>query len=826
MALTQCVISEMQSGTYFIRYLVAIACGFVIPGSGIAQDEISGKGDRYYRKGSYIFAIPIYEKQLRKEENRLTSIKIADCYFQTGRWVDAEMELSKVANGGEMDAPLMLQYADVLQRSGKFEKAIRCYRSFEGLGGDPEVSAARIASCEAANRKDTLTNYRIIPATFNSEADEFAPALTQRGILFSSNIRHGAFSEHLAGRNLMGFHDLYLYNPAMSRRRPRSLLLSGRINKKFHESHAVISPAGGDLVFTRSVPAQVNANGKPMGGLIYHTFAAKASGRHWKQPLPLSINLETASTGHPSISEDGRTIIFSSNREGGWGGNDLWMSKLDSGRWLAPINLGPVINTSGNEGFPFIHPLGYLFFASDQHAGYGGLDIFNTKWPSDSGYTIENVGQPINSTFDDFSIFFDQKRAAGFFASNRNGGMGGDDIYQFRRATEINCIVIDRHTGEPVNDVKVQIIDSDNQKQRYETDSTGNFSFTEDYGKVLFITLTKDFYVRKQVRIATADVSPTEDISDTLLLDRDLSFLASGIVRDLDTGEPLSNAEIKCLGGERGELTFYTKSDGYYRYRLPNEEADFSLLITKEGYMPEVVNFSTIGRTEGAEFGGSIKLQKGEFILIRGNAIRDQNFAPLQKVTINAVAAESQEVLKTMESRADGKFYIALNPNIKQFLLIGSLKKYFTTRVEVPFEQIRGKDTTIDVTVTMVPYKIGALVKTIYYDYNRANIRTDAGKDLFEIAFFMIDNPSTKLEIGSHTDSRGRATYNAALSQQRADEAADFISRQGVDRSRIVARGYGENLLVNHCQDGVTCSEEAHSLNRRTEIRVTGFQGE
>lgn len=811
------------------RHIVGIICFglcVVVASQSFGQKMQIRKGDKFYRKKSYIFAIPKYEKVLQKKEDLSISIKLADCYFQVGRWVDAEVEFGKIASEGEMTTNQTLLYADVLQRSGKYARAMRSYRAYMGMGGNVHIGRARIASCKAANAKDTLTNYRIIPAAFNTEADEFAPQITRRGILFSSNVRHGAFSERLGGRDLMGFHDLYIYNPAIRRRRPKSILLTGKINKKFHESHAVLVPNKGNMIFTRSVPAEMLYDETAINGLKYNLFDAPPMGKKWKKASMLPINADSASSGHPALDEGGQIMVFSSNRSGGYGGNDLWMCKREGDKWSEPVNLGPEINTEGNEGFPFIHPVGYLFFASDAHAGYGGLDNFFVKWPADTIGMIQNAGKPINSAFDDFSICFDRRRSAGFFASNRPGGTGGDDIYQFRRATEIRGIVVDRKTGKPIPNVKLQIIDSDNQKQRYKTDTTGVFEFTEDYGKFMFMTLTKDGFIRKQVRIATADVSPTEDINQVIKMDKDLVFLASGIVRDIDTDEPLADVEIKCLGGERKELTFFNKEDGYYRYRLPNEEADFSLLIQKEGYMPEVVNFTTIGRKESAEFGGSIKLQKGEYILIRGNAIRDANFAPLQKVTINAVAAETQEVLKTMESRADGKFYIALDPHVKQFLLIGSLKKYFTTRVEIPFEEISGKDTTIDVTVKMVPYKVGALVKTIYYGYNRSEINTDAGKDLFEIAFFMIDNPTTRVEIGSHTDARGRASYNLELSQKRADEAADFLISQGVDPARIIARGYGENLLVNHCHDGVNCEEEAHSLNRRTEIRVTGIMDE
>ena len=115
------------------------------------------------------------------------------------------------------------------------------------------------------------------------------------------------------------------------------------------------------------------------------------------------------------------------------------------------------------------------------------------------------------------------------------------------------------------------------------------------------------------------------------------------------------------------------------------------------------------------------------------------------------------------------------------------------------------------------------VIENIYYDYDKWNIRPDAAIELDKIVTLLIDNPQIIIELGSHTDSRGARKYNETLSQKRAESAVQYIIDNGIDKSRITAKGYGEDKLVNNCADGVRCSEEEHQLNRRTEFKVTGF---
>lgn len=150
----------------------------------------------------------------------------------------------------------------------------------------------------------------------------------------------------------------------------------------------------------------------------------------WKTKVEKAFKSKKHSYGQPSLSADGKTLYFISNMEGGYGGTDIYVSHLGPEGWSAPQNLGPEVNTAENDMYPFIHDSGILFFASEGHRGFGGLDIFMTYKTTDGWASAENMGSPVNTPADDFSVYFAEDFNDGFFSSNRMGGKGGDDIYR------------------------------------------------------------------------------------------------------------------------------------------------------------------------------------------------------------------------------------------------------------------------------------------------------------------------------------------------------------------------------------------------------------
>ncbi len=211
-------------------------------------------------------------------------------------------------------------------------------------------------------------------------------------------------------------------------------------------------------------------------------FWAKAQGNKFGPATLVPIKPEgddTSHVGHPFIMLDGKTLLFSSNIPGGQGGKDLYYSTFDkkSDKWSDPVNLGPSINTAQDEMFPFVRADGALYFSSNGHSGYGGLDNFRAEPNGELAWSdVSNLDYPINTSSDDFSLIFENEEDKGYFSSNRPGGKGMDDIYMFKMPPlefVLNAVVYDAKTGEPIPGAKVLINGTDNSSFDLQGDGNG-----------------------------------------------------------------------------------------------------------------------------------------------------------------------------------------------------------------------------------------------------------------------------------------------------------------------------------------------------------------
>jgi peptidoglycan-associated lipoprotein len=226
---------------------------------------------------------------------------------------------------------------------------------------------------------------------------------------------------------------------------------------------------------------------------------AKRDNDEWQNPEALTIAKDSFVVAHPSISKDGSTLYFVANIPGGYGQMDIWKVNKEGEGWSEPINLGSSINTPGNEVFPFIHPDGSIYFSSDYHLGMGGLDIFKATPQSNGSYKIENMRYPINSTYDDFGIVFQDEKEKGFFTTSRK--RGDDKIYSFVLPPlkfSVEGVVKNKKTEEPIQNASVKLVGSDGMTMSSKSGEDGTFKFMlrpqTDY---VFVASKKDFLTNK-----------------------------------------------------------------------------------------------------------------------------------------------------------------------------------------------------------------------------------------------------------------------------------------------------------------------------------------
>lgn len=779
------------------------------------------KADKLYEERAYPAAIRLYEKGLQKSEDWESRERLADCYWQIRDVANAEEAYKVLANDSKAGVDHYLAYGQILRYNGKYDEAKPWFEKSKSDAKHVEDAQKGIDACNYALAAQADSGqYQIRQINVNTESSEIGPVPFGQSVVFASSRRRGFFRRVLNLQTEELFYDMYLGTPSLKGSKGYEVKgLEGKVNTRFHEGPGAFDKARSTLYFTRS---NLKRNSPQMDGKINRLklYMATANGDKWEDVAEMPFNSETYSCAHPSISVDGKTLIFLSDMPGGQGGTDLYKVTKEGKKWGTPENLGPEINTPGNEQFPFLNEDGTLFFSSDYHEGMGGMDIFFASPNKSTGLWsgVRNAGYGINSHADDFGVSFIAGSPKGYFSSDRNGN---DDIFFFSRKLPMEIQIVDSRTKKPVKGVSILAMDNSNKSQTVTTDGKGVVNFNGDWGKEYFLTVTAPDYLPTKKRASSKTVGPIDNWSMKIEIEQELIFRAIGTVKDFDEQKPLAGVEVLVVG-DKGEKSIKTDSEGKFEYLLDFEQ-EYTLIMSKDGYRHEIRNVSTKGMTDPFDFQIEAYLKKGDYMLVSGMTLKKADNSPLDAVTIRGIETEKFEQVSAQNSRSDGRFWLPVKRTAGHYI-IGSRKGYFSAREELagPYP----KDTALGAVLPLVEYKVGALVKTIYYEYNKSNISGTYGRDLDEISYFLVDNPSAAVELASHTDCRGSDRYNLSLSERRAGAAVSYIRRRGIKPRRIFAKGYGESKLFNLCDclPESNCGEDLHQLNRRTEITVTEIE--
>ena len=384
------------------------------------------KADKSFYNGEYSTAIYMYQKAVKPDDPE-SNFQLAEAYRQSNRISEAEPYYKASLDAGIDDESAHYYYAVSLKTNERFEEAIKVLENYLNKGEDPVVVAKARRELDNITQiselKDKPTYYRVKNLeTLNTPNAEYSPIYNKGYLYFTSNRQGGKVYKGTG----TPFTDIYKVKTKGAKININTLQpITDIINDPdINEGSITISADGTSIIFAKG------NNGKSSGTNEVNLYFVRHRNGRWTKPRPLNINGMDTWDSSPALSPDGSTLYFSSNREGGFGGLDLYSAKLNRrGRWVDVRNLGDKINTPGNEVFPYVASDGKLYFSSDGHSGLGGLDLFSAT--RESGHiTVENLGQPMNSPKDDFGIFlFNPTR--GFFTSNRKGGKGDDDIYTF-----------------------------------------------------------------------------------------------------------------------------------------------------------------------------------------------------------------------------------------------------------------------------------------------------------------------------------------------------------------------------------------------------------
>ncbi len=462
----------------------------IISSQGFAQKSQEAKADKQYDKYAYVDAIKTYERIYQKGYKTPDLLeKLGNAYYfkadleNAAKWYGELFGMTQ-----DVDPEYYYRYAQSLKAIKDYKKADEMMAKFsEKNGNDLRAKLAASQKDYLAVIKKNSGRYTIENAGINSSKSDYGSAFYNNKVVFTSARDTGGVGKRKQGWTGESFTNLYAADMGAEGALSAPQRFGNKLNSKFNEATPVFTKDGKTVYFTRN--NYLTKKGKDKEGTtLLKIYKATLEGDTWSNITELPFNSDDYNVAHPALSPDEKTLYFASNMPGTHGQSDLFKVAINSdGSFGKPENLGTVINTEGRETFPFITKENELYFASDGHPGLGGLDVFVSKAEKDGSYKdVFNVGEPLNSSYDDFSFLINNTTHIGYFTSNRPNGEGNDDIYKFKetKKLEYTCeqlltgVVTDQQTGAPIANARVTLADQDHKTlKQMQTDADGKFDF-------------------------------------------------------------------------------------------------------------------------------------------------------------------------------------------------------------------------------------------------------------------------------------------------------------------------------------------------------------
>lgn len=626
-----------------------------------AQNNKIKKAEKEYDQLAYIDAIKIYENVAEKGYKSVDLFqKLGNSYYfnaqlpQANKWYAALFALNQT-----VDPEYYFRYSQTLKSVGDYDGADKMLNAFNKINSNDSRAKLYEANKDYyAVIKENSGRYVIETLDINSDLSDYGTSFLGDKIVFASTREQRGIAKRTQKWTNQAFSTLYTAKVNANGTLEKVQPFLSIVDSKFNEATPVFTKDGKTMYFTRNNYNEGKKGKDTQGTTLLKLYKATLENGKWTNVKELPFNSNDFSTAHPALSPDEKTLYFASNRPGTLGESDIYKVAIyNNDLFGIPENLGSTINTEGKETFPFVSAENELYFSSNGHPGLGGLDVFVAKINSNGSFgNVSNVGSPVNGSMDDFAFIIDTNTSKGYFSSNREGGKGYDDIYQFIETRKLSCEqlmagkVTDKKTNSLLAGAKVLLLDEQmNVIKELSTDDKGSFNYEKaECGKVYYVRVSKEDYLTTEEKVT-----------------------------------------------------------------IPTEK----------------------GKTD---------------------------------------------------------LNIGLEKNIEKITTGTDLAKVFA-------------------------------IEMIYFDLDKFNIRPDAALDISKVVEVMKQYPTMKVEVASHTDSRASKAYNFTLSQKRAQSTMDFMIKSGIDKSRLIAKGYGESQLVNKCADGVACSEEEHQQNRRSQFIITAM---
>ncbi len=505
---------NVRVALFFLSVIVLSGCGSAKYG----RDAMLSKDI-----GEYYKAIETYRKATKKEKDRDKrmeyAFQTAECYRYLGDYERAELYYKNAIRRGYKDQTALLHHADMLRATQQYEDAIETYRTYlDSVPGDERALAGLESIRKTQDWVANPTRHIVNPIKeINSRESDYSPVFVagrDNEIIFTSSRKSvtGKRKSMITGQ---GYTDIFRSTFGVQKQKwevPKLLDENLIINTEDEEGAVTVSSTGEQLIFTR---CRYDKN-QALGAELYSTSQSRGS---FSEPIRVQVVSDSVVAAHPAYNESETALYFVSDMEGGFGGKDIWVAEKNGGTYSKPENLGPAINTPGDEMFPFVRDNGELYFASNYHPGMGGLDIFVAVKEDEGHWIVENMGSPINSPADDFGIAYVKSEDKGMFTSNRKGSRG-DDIYSFLVPPKIYQVegnVFDKENNNRIDGATVRVIGTDGTNMKIRTQN-GKFKLKLKPETEYIFAAFKDGYLRDKATANTIGLKDSKDFEFDLFL--------------------------------------------------------------------------------------------------------------------------------------------------------------------------------------------------------------------------------------------------------------------------------------------------------------------
>jgi peptidoglycan-associated lipoprotein len=489
-----------------------------------AQKRKTERAYAAFNAGEYYDAIDefkdAYSKTKKADKTNRTEIvfMIGECYRLTNDPKNAETWYKLAVKSSYPRPEAEFWLAESLKKNGRYQNAIDELKKYKLVAPSDAKADQEIRACELA--QEWLRNpeaYKVDELKdINSKESDFSPAYARDdfGVIYFTSSRDDATGNKTHGATGQGFTDIFESRIDKKAKWSTPVPVEG-INSEAEDGTPYLFNSYKELYFTRCEAGKREKK----GCMIMYS---KKTGDKWSEPKNIGILPDSIVAAHPALAPDGRTLYFVSDMAGGSGGKDIWMVTRNSegDEWSKPKNLGPDINTSGNELFPFVRSDGTLYFSSDGLIGMGGLDIFKAIPQPDGSWTVQNMKAPINSSADDFGITFEDGNESGIFSSTRKG-KGNDELYTFEFPPlkfNITGLVKDEKSGSAIPGSVVSLIASDGSNLQAETGSGGDFRFALKPDVDYIFLASKKGYLNGKEKESTKGQEKSRDFLVTIQL--------------------------------------------------------------------------------------------------------------------------------------------------------------------------------------------------------------------------------------------------------------------------------------------------------------------